>query len=229
MDSDRFDAIVRSLGRAGSRRRLVAGLLTTFVVSLRPVVISAQEEFSASDADGTNSTAAIDSGSSTNSTSIGIDTDGGTSISGTSGGSGNLACNCSPIPCRAFLGCDDQGHCLYEKPFSCPIGFEVNLETCDSCVPVPCPNAGRCPGASNDCDTDGYNCACWPTTEGGSICGQNTLCIFAPPCVTSADCASGEACVATCCDELICVLPCGQFRPDAVQSTGSDGRTATGR
>jgi hypothetical protein len=93
-----------------------------------------------------------------------------------------------------------------------------------------CPNVGVCPGARNNCGPGPRDCGCWPTTEGGSFCGQNFFCLFALTCTTSADCSDGEVCVATCCDELACVLPCsGEFQPEQVPAASVGGRTALGR
>jgi hypothetical protein len=195
MNSDRFDAVAKTLARRGARRHLLGGLLGVTVANVLQGRASAQVETVASDnggstngADDTGGSVVVDGGEATNSTSIHGATEGGASVAGANGGSENLAY-----------------------------------------VDETCPNVGACTGTRNDCAPPEDECGCWPTPEGGSLCGQNFFCILGPPCVTSADCAEGEACVATCCDELACALPCGQFRPTDVGATGANGRTALGR
>jgi hypothetical protein len=218
MDSDRFDDVVRSLARTGSRRRVLSGLLAAAVAGLRPGRMLAQEENAAGNggtadastnggavatgnvnsggnagsAIGVDDTAggvAVDGGSAANSSSFDISAEGGTAIADASGGDENVA----------FL-----------------------RETC--------PNAVAC-DPSNACGPASSDCKCWPTTEGGSLCGQGELCAAAPVCETSADCPMGELCTLTCCTTpggsplLTCSLPCGVTRPGVVaaQGTGASG------
>jgi hypothetical protein len=61
--------------------------------------------------------------------------------------------------------------------------------------------------ACNDAGT----CICTRTTEDTCFCGDgNCPCDAYPPCSSSADCPSGQACGLLCCTgQLACLPPCG--------------------
>lgn len=73
--------------------------------------------------------------------------------------------------------------------------------------------------ACNDAGT----CICTRTTEDTCFCGDGACpCDTYPPCSSSADCASGQACGLLCCtQDLRCLPPCGTC-------SGSQGRARRG-
>jgi hypothetical protein len=170
----------------------------------------------------------VDGGASANATSLDVAADGGTAVADASGGDENLAflCDCPVLACQALLGCDANGQCRYAEPITCPPGSTVDEVTCTcaSVTPVTCPNPAACDFPNNRCGPAGSNCACWTTTEGGALCGQDELCAAAPVCASSADCPPGQRCTLTCCGLFTCSLPCGVVRTGAAMVSGMGTR-----
>ena len=167
----------------------------------------------------------VDGGAAASSTSLDVAADGGTAVADASGGDENLAflCDCPVLACQALLGCDANGQCRYAEPITCAPGSAVDEVAC-TCVPVACPNPAACAFPDNRCGPAGSNCACWTTTEGGSLCGQDELCAAAPVCASSADCPPGQLCTLTCCGPLTCSLPCGVIRAGGSVASGIGAR-----
>jgi hypothetical protein len=95
--------------------------------------------------------------------------------------------------------------------------------------PVPCEDNEICtPGpdicAAGVCGPVEPFCACVPTTEGQTICVE-TIC--GDSCNSSEDCPEGAFCglVTDCCDESVCVVPCGTLdsSSSAVQESSEWG------
>ena len=218
MDSDRFDAVVKALATTGTRRRVLSGLLAAVVTGPRPGQLLAQEEIAAAGNGGTADASANGGAVATGNLNSGENTGHAIGVGDTQGSvavDGGASANSTSLDVAAEGG----------TAISDASGGDENVAFIDES----CPNVGACTGARNDCGPPDSVCGCWPTTEGESLCGQNFFCILATPCTTSADCLGGEACVATCCDQLACALPCGQFGSTEFGVASGDGRTALGR
>jgi hypothetical protein len=77
--------------------------------------------------------------------------------------------------------------------------------------------ASAAPGCAKGgiCDFQGFcggeasPCSCFHTTDGHpNFCANTDFICGNPVCNTSADCAPGQACVASCCPTNVCVDPC---------------------
>ena len=69
-----------------------------------------------------------------------------------------------------------------------------------TCNGAACGSIASCTGA---------NCFCFEGASTIGFCGENALCVDAPPCNTDADCASGSICgVNTCCGSGVCLAVC---------------------
>jgi hypothetical protein len=78
--------------------------------------------------------------------------------------------------------------------------------------PSGCTNCGpdQCAGQP-DC---GGGCLCSVRADGnGCVCAQPTFCDN-PLCGPNLECPDGTVCLATCCADLRCFVPCGQTAPE---------------
>ena len=80
-------------------------------------------------------------------------------------------------------------------------------------APTSCTDCGvpdQCLGQP-DC---GGGCLCSSKSDGtGCVCAQPTFCDN-PLCGPNGECPDGTVCLATCCDDLRCFVPCGQAAPE---------------
>ena len=84
-----------------------------------------------------------------------------------------------------------------------------------------------CGGPVESCGTSGPNhlCVCDQKVDGGGFCWEDFFCadLLAKTCVSSSECASGWACVTSCCGQT-CAPACGtNVTGDAQTNTGPTG------
>lgn len=214
MDSARFDAVAKALAMSGSRRLVLSGLLAA-VAGMRPAWMAAEEEIAAAGNGGTADASANGGAVATGNVNSGSNAGNAIGIGDTAGGvavDGGAAANATSLDISA-----DGGTAIADAS-----GGDHNVTFLRD-IPVTCLNAIAC-DPSNACGPAGTDCKCWPTTEGGSLCGQGELCAAAPVCESSADCPLGELCTLTCCEQLTCSLPCGVIRTSGVMTSGIGAR-----
>ncbi len=151
MDDERFDAFVRALGGAATRRRVLGGVLGA-LVGFRAGHLAAQDDTMTAGSGG-NATASanggavvigdvdsggnvgnitsvgntwgnvwVDGGNVSNTTTIGISADGGTAIADASGGSGNVAIDVDASGAWTACNCN-----------ACPPGWYCCNWSCGIC------------------------------------------------------------------------------------------------